>query len=168
MVNKLNRIGFGYDVHKFADTISGQNFIVICGVKIPYKQKLLSNSDGDVGMHALTDAILGSIAAHDIGYYFPPNEAKWQSYASSHFLEFANSKIKEADYQINNIDITIVCEQPKILIYREEMRKTLSNIMQINIDQISVKGKTTEKLGFTGRKEGIAAYAMILVSELIK
>lgn len=154
-------------MHKFSDEIVAKNnAIALCGMQIPHDKRLLSNSDGDVAIHALVDAILGSIADRDIGHYFSPKDSKWQNYTSDYFLKFANKKLHEVNYRISNIDMTIVCEKPKISIYRDDMRKSISDILEIDITQVSIKGTTTETLGFTGRQEGIATYAIVMISPI--
>ena len=153
------RIGHGYDVHKFTD--SNEDFIMLCGIKVPHNKGLEAHSDGDVGIHSLVDAMLGAIAQGDIGQHFPPTDQKWKDADSSVFLIRANEMINDVGYKISNIDITVICERPKIKDYKEEMRNKLAEILNINADQISVKATTTEKLGFLGRKEGIAAHAVV-------
>lgn len=155
------RIGQGFDVHSFTTG----NSITICGLKIPYSKSLLGHSDADVAWHALTDALYGSISAGDIGLHFPPSEQKWKNAPSKIFLKHALNLISSSGAKINNVDITIVCEEPKISIYRNEMIKKTAEILQILPEQISIKGTTTEKLGFTGRKEGIAALASVIIQK---
>ncbi|MBR7158817.1 MAG: bifunctional 2-C-methyl-D-erythritol 4-phosphate cytidylyltransferase/2-C-methyl-D-erythritol 2,4-cyclodiphosphate synthase [Alphaproteobacteria bacterium] len=155
------RVGQGFDVHAFTEG-DGVN---LCGVKIPYSQSLLGHSDADVAWHALTDALYGSIAAGDIGLHFPPSEAKWKGAPSEIFLKHAASLITALGGSINNVDITIVCEEPKVTPYRQEMSKKTAEVLGISRDKVSIKGTTSEKLGFTGRKEGIAAFATATISK---
>ena len=155
------RIGNGYDVHKLTDG----NEILLCGIKIPHNKKLLGHSDADVAMHALTDAILGSLCEGDIGIHFPPTDNNWKGVSSKIFLQKALSLMIEQRYLINNIDLTIICEFPKIKDFSLAMRVNLAQICQIEVNQVSIKGTTSEQLGFTGREEGIAAIATILIKK---
>ncbi|OCC24515.1 bifunctional 2-C-methyl-D-erythritol 4-phosphate cytidylyltransferase/2-C-methyl-D-erythritol 2,4-cyclodiphosphate synthase [Croceicoccus estronivorus] len=149
------RMGTGYDVHRLADNEE----LWLCGVKIEHPQGLAGHSDADVAMHALTDALLGAIGAGDIGQHFPPSDPEWRGVSSSRFLEHAVVLVTQAGYRIGNTDVTIVCEAPKIGPYRDRMRARLAELMSVDIGCISVKATTTERLGFTGRGEGIAAQA---------
>ena len=158
------RTGFGFDVHAF----EAGDHVTLCGVEIPHTAKLQGHSDADVAWHALTDAILGAIALGDIGDHFPPTESKWKNAKSSIFLRHAYSLARERGYAISNIDITIICESPKIKPHRDTMRNSTANCLEIEIDRVSVKATTTEGLGFTGRREGIAAQANISLARQIK
>ena len=149
------RSGHGFDVHAFEDGSA----VIICGVEIPHDKKLKGHSDADVGMHALTDAILGAIAQGDIGDHFPPSEPKWKGAPSRIFLEKARDLVAQAGGEITHCDITIICEAPKIGPHRDAMRQSLAEILRIDVGRISVKATTTEQLGFTGRREGVAALA---------
>ncbi|MEE2996029.1 MAG: bifunctional 2-C-methyl-D-erythritol 4-phosphate cytidylyltransferase/2-C-methyl-D-erythritol 2,4-cyclodiphosphate synthase [Pseudomonadota bacterium] len=153
------RVGNGFDVHAFADG----DHIVLCGIRIDHTHGLKGHSDADVAMHAVTDALLGAIAEGDIGSHFPPTEGKWRRAASSIFLEHAVRLISERGGSIGNIDLTIVCEAPQIGPHRAAMASSLAETLKIEPDRISVKATTTEKLGFTGRGEGIAAQATAIV-----
>ena len=153
------RIGIGYDVHKFTDG----DHVTICGVDIPHSHSLEGHSDADVGLHAMTDAILGAVGAGDIGTYFPPNDPQWKGAASDIFLRHAVEKVRDMGGALQNLDITIICEAPKIVPNREAMTKRVAEITGLSSDRINIKGKTTEKLGFTGRREGIAAEAVASV-----
>ena len=155
------RTGIGYDVHAF----EAGNELILCGLKIPFNKSLKGHSDADVGMHAITDAIYGAIAEGDIGTWFPPNDIKWKNSNSEVFLKHANSLLTKKGYVISNLDCTIICEEPKIQPYTQKMRINMENILQITKDRISIKATTTEKLGFTGRKEGIAVQAIITVQK---
>ena len=159
--NYESRVGMGFDVHKFCAPVNQENnTIMLCGVAVKHPYSLEGHSDADVGIHAAVDAILGAIAAGDIGTHFPPTEEKWKDKNSTHFLDHARHLVSEMDAQIVNIDITIICERPKILPYMEKMRKTIAKILDIDYARVSIKATTTEKLGFTGRGEGIAAQAI--------
>jgi len=153
------RIGTGFDVHAFSDG----DKVILCGIEIPHTQALEGHSDADVALHALTDAILGAIAEGDIGSHFPPSDPQWRGAPSRVFLEHAVSLVTERNGSIGNIDLTIICEAPKIGVHRDAMRKSLSDILGIDPGRISVKATTTEKLGFTGRGEGIAAQAAVTI-----
>ncbi len=154
------RIGFGYDVHRFQDGTA----VRLCGVDIPHDRSLAGHSDADVALHAATDAILGAIAAGDIGSHFPPSDQRWAGADSARFLEHASAQVTEKDGSIQHLDITVICERPKIGPHRDAMRKRVAEILNLSPGRISVKATTTEKLGFTGRGEGIAAEAVATVS----
>ena len=156
------RLGNGFDVHAFTEG----NEITLCGVKIPFSKKLSGHSDADVGLHAITDAIYGAISAGDIGTHFPPSDPKWKNASSDIFLKHAVQLTDRLGYQINNVDCTIICEQPKISSLYERMRASISEIMGLDKHRISVKATTSEKLGFTGREEGIASLATATVSKV--
>ena len=155
------RIGNGYDVHKLTDG----DEIILCGIKIPHNKKLLGHSDADVAMHALTDAIFGSLCEGDIGVHFPPTDEKWKGANSEIFLKKALSLMTKHRYLINNLDLTIICESPKIKVFSLAMRTNLARLCQLKINQVSIKGTTSERLGFTGREEGIAAIATVLIKK---
>ncbi|MBI3446611.1 MAG: 2-C-methyl-D-erythritol 2,4-cyclodiphosphate synthase [Magnetospirillum sp.] len=154
------RSASGYDVHRFDPA---KNSVWLCGVEIPHESGLLGHSDADVALHALTDAVLGAIAAGDIGRHFPPSDSKWKGAASDQFLAHAASLVKAKGGRIVNVDVTIICEQPKVGPHRATMSARLAEILGISQDRVSVKATTTEGLGFTGRSEGIAAQAMASV-----
>jgi 2-C-methyl-D-erythritol 4-phosphate cytidylyltransferase/2-C-methyl-D-erythritol 2,4-cyclodiphosphate synthase len=153
------RTGIGYDVHAFE---KGSE-VILCGLKIPFNKSLKGHSDADVAMHAITDAIYGAIAEGDIGTWFPPENPNWKNIESKIFLNHASKLLIKKGYVISNIDCTIICEEPKIQPYAEKMTSNLSKILNLSSDRISVKATTSEGLGFTGRKEGIAAQAIITV-----
>lgn len=153
------RTGHGFDVHAFEPG----DVIILCGVAIPHAAKLKGHSDADAGMHALTDAILGAIGAGDIGDHFPPSDPQWKGAPSRIFLEKACALVLERGGAITHCDITLICEAPRIGPHREAMREALAEVMDVAADRISVKATTTEKLGFTGRGEGIAALATATV-----
>ena len=156
------RLGNGFDVHAFTEG----NEVTLCGIKIPFSKKLSGHSDADVGLHAITDAIYGAIAAGDIGTHFPPNDPIWKDASSDIFLKHAVQLADKLGYQINNVDCTIICEKPKIGPLSDKMKTSISKIMQLDKNRISVKATTSEKLGFTGREEGIAALATASVSKV--
>ena len=153
------RVGTGYDVHAFDEG----DAVIIGGISIPHTHKLKGHSDADVGLHAITDAILGAIADGDIGTHFPPSDPQWKGAASDLFLKDAVRRVEERGGKLSNIDMTIICEAPKIGPHRPDMREAIAQICQISIDRVSVKATTSERLGFTGRKEGIAALATATV-----
>ena len=155
------RIGNGFDVHAFTKEPSK---LILGGVIIDYQFGLKGHSDADVLLHSITDAILGSISMGDIGTHFPPNEKKWKNANSSIFLKKSLKLLKEKNGEINNLDITIICEEPKISKYTKEIQKNLSKLLNIKEEKISLKATSTEGLGFTGRKEGIAVMSNILVN----
>lgn len=156
------RIGNGFDVHKFCEPkLAENNHIMLCGIAIPHDKSLEGHSDADVGLHALVDAILGALAMGDIGDHFPPSDDKFKGMDSRIFLEFARDVMVNKNASISNIDITIICEKPKLMPYKRQMAEKIADILKINNDMVSVKATTTEKLGFTGRGEGIAAQASV-------
>ncbi len=154
------RTGTGFDVHKFTDG----DQVILCGIEIPHSHRLSGHSDADVGLHALTDAVLGAIGAGDIGSHFPPSDAKWQGADSALFLEYAKNLVLEKGGRINHMDVTLICEAPKIGAHRDAMRQRIAEIMAIPISRVSVKATTSEGLGFTGRREGIAAQAIATIA----
>ena len=151
------RIGSGYDVHRL---VPG-NGVWLCGVKIPHDRALSGHSDADVALHALTDAVLGAIGAGDIGEHFPPCDERWRGAASDRFLTHALELAQQRGFRLGNADITIVCEAPKVGPHRDAMRARLARIAGVDIMDLSVKATTTERLGFPGREEGIAAQAVV-------
>jgi len=161
----VTRTGQGFDVHAFDNnsTDDVQN-IKLCGVDIEYNRKLKGHSDADVGLHALTDAILGAIAEGDIGLHFPPSNNDFKNMDSAIFLEHAMKLLRDKGGKLINADITLICEEPKIGKYREKIIKRVANILGVNDNCINIKATTTEKLGFTGRKEGVAAQAIVSVT----
>jgi 2-C-methyl-D-erythritol 4-phosphate cytidylyltransferase/2-C-methyl-D-erythritol 2,4-cyclodiphosphate synthase len=155
----IPRIGTGFDVHAMAE---GRKMI-ICGVEVPHEKGLAGHSDADVGIHALCDAIYGALAEGDIGRHFPPSENSWKDADSARFLRHAAERIAARGGKLANADVTIICERPKITPHAPAMRARLAELLGVSIDLISVKATTTEKLGFTGRGEGIAAQAAVIV-----
>ena len=155
----MYRIGEGYDVHKL---VEGRD-LILAGVKINYEKGLLGHSDADVLLHAIMDALLGTMALGDIGKHFPDTDMKYKGANSIKLLMEVNKLLKEKRANICNIDSTIICQSPKLSPYIEEMRKNISASLDIDLDRVSVKATTEEGLGFTGRGEGIAARAISLV-----
>lgn len=153
------RIGQGYDVHKLVE----DRELWLCGVKIPHSHGLLGHSDADVAIHALCDALLGSLALRDIGYHFPDTDEKYKGVDSKKLLSAVVGLIRERGWEIANVDVTIMAQAPKLKPYIEDMRAVLASVMNINLECISVKATTTEGLGFEGRKEGIASSAIALI-----
>ena len=154
------RIGQGYDVHRLE---VGEE-LWLCGVQIPHDKGLSGHSDADVALHAITDAVLGAIGAGDIGTHFPPSDPQWRGARSAQFLAHAVKLAREAGYEIGNVDLTLICEAPKIGPHRPAMRAAVAEIMGTSENAVSIKATTTEKLGFTGRGEGIAAQAIVLLT----
>jgi 2-C-methyl-D-erythritol 4-phosphate cytidylyltransferase/2-C-methyl-D-erythritol 2,4-cyclodiphosphate synthase len=155
------RVGSGFDVHAFAPG----DFVTICGVRVPHTHRLEGHSDADVGWHAVTDAILGAAALGDIGDHFPPSDPQWKGAASIRFLQHTLKLAAERGWRVANVDLTLICERPKIGPHREAMRTATAEAMELPLDAVSVKATTTEKLGFTGRSEGIAAQAVVLLTD---
>lgn len=156
------RVGTGYDVHRLTE---GEE-LWLCGIRVPHSHGLAGHSDADVAIHALVDAMLGAIGAGDIGQHFPPSDPRWKGAASDQFLAHAATLVRRAGYMLGNADLTIICEAPKIGPYRDAMRASLADILGVDMSAISVKATTTEKLGFTGRREGIAAQAAVSLVRL--
>ncbi|HEV7694104.1 MAG TPA: bifunctional 2-C-methyl-D-erythritol 4-phosphate cytidylyltransferase/2-C-methyl-D-erythritol 2,4-cyclodiphosphate synthase [Hyphomonadaceae bacterium] len=154
------RVGTGFDVHGF----TAGDHVTICGVRIPHTKTLEGHSDADVGWHALTDAILGAAALGDIGDHFPPSDLQWKGADSLVFLQHAAKLAAERGFRVVNADITLLCEKPKISPHREAMRTKTAEALGIPLDCVSVKATTTERLGFLGREEGIAAQAVVMLS----
>ena len=155
------RIGQGFDVHAFA---SGDH-VMLGGVRIPFVKGLAAHSDGDVALHALCDALLGAAALGDIGKHFPPGEERWKDADSRQLLGAINGLLQSAGWQVGNVDLTIICEQPRVGPHVEAMCGNIASALGIPVSSVSVKATTTEKLGFCGRGEGIAAQAAVLIRE---
>ena len=149
------RTGTGYDVHAFC----AGDHVMICGVRVPHTRGFLAHSDGDVGLHALVDAILGALADGDIGSHFPPSDPQWEGASSDRFLKHAADRVTARGGRIANLEVTLICERPKIGPLRDQMRARVAEISGVDISRVAVKATTSEKLGFTGREEGIAATA---------
>lgn len=156
------RIGHGFDVHKFG----GEGPVIIGGVAVPYEQGLLAHSDGDVALHALCDALLGAIAEGDIGRHFPDTDDKWKGADSRELLKDVYRRVKEKGYQLGNADITIIAQAPKMAPHIESMCQAIAADLDTTLDNINVKATTSERLGFTGRKEGIACEAVVLLTKV--
>jgi 2-C-methyl-D-erythritol 4-phosphate cytidylyltransferase / 2-C-methyl-D-erythritol 2,4-cyclodiphosphate synthase len=154
------RVATGYDVHGFGPGEA----VILCGVKIPHTKKLSGHSDADVALHALTDALLGVIAEGDIGVHFPPSDARWRGAPSELFLKHAASLLRERGGVIVHVDVTLICEAPRIGPYREPMRAAIAGMLGLDVAQVSIKATTNEGLGFIGRGEGIAAMATATVN----
>ena len=151
------RLGNGFDVHAF----EAGKFVILGGIKIPHTFKLCGHSDADVVLHAITDAIFGALAEGDIGTHFPPDNDKWKDASSDIFLKYAQKLAKGRNFKIGNVDCTVICEKPKIKPHAELIKTNIQNILNVKKDRISIKATTSEKLGFTGREEGIAALATV-------
>ncbi|MGJ5067084.1 bifunctional 2-C-methyl-D-erythritol 4-phosphate cytidylyltransferase/2-C-methyl-D-erythritol 2,4-cyclodiphosphate synthase [Bradyrhizobium oligotrophicum] len=149
------RTGTGYDVHAFGEG----DHVWLCGLRVPHSKGFLAHSDGDVGLHALVDAILGALADGDIGSHFPPSDMKWKGASSDQFLKYAIERVTARGGRVANLEVTMICERPKIGPLRDQMRARIAEISGVDISRIAVKATTSERLGFTGREEGIAATA---------
>ena len=153
------RIGQGFDVHIFGDG----DHVMLGGVRVPHGQGVLAHSDGDVVLHALCDAILGALALGDIGRHFPPSDPQWKDADSRAFLRHCNALVRERGWSVGNVDVTVICERPKVGPHAHLMCETIAADLSIELDAVSIKATTTETLGFTGRGEGIAAQAVCLL-----
>lgn len=155
----MMRVGQGFDVHAFGPG----DHVTLGGVRIPHTRGLIAHSDGDVAVHALCDALLGSLALGDIGKHFPDSDPRWKGADSLQLLAHCMALVRERGHALGNADITVICEKPKLAPHIEAMRSRIASAMQCDVDAISVKATTTEKLGFAGRGEGIAAMAVVLL-----
>lgn len=155
------RIGQGYDVHKLAT----DRKLILCGVPVPHPTGLLGHSDADVAVHALMDAILGALALGDIGQWFPDSDPAWKDADSMKLLRAVMADPRVSEWEIGNLDLTIIAQKPKLLPFNLEMRTNLARALDLPLDRISVKATTTEKLGFEGREEGIAASCVVLLEK---
>ena len=155
------KIGFGYDVHPFAENRK----LILGGVEIPYSKGLMGHSDADVLLHAICDSVLGALALGDIGKHFPDTDPKYKDCDSKKLLNDVYYLMREFRYEVGNIDSTILLQEPKLAEFIPEMRKVIANILNINVDHVSVKATTTEGLGYVGRNEGCAAYSVILLTK---
>ena len=153
------RVGQGLDVHAFG----AGDHVMLGGIRIPHEQGLVAHSDGDVALHALCDALLGAAALGDIGQHFPPDQAQWRDADSSQLLTRVLELLQELNWRPVNVDITLACERPRISPHVPAMREAIARVLDVALDAVSVKATTTEKLGFCGREEGIAALAVVLV-----
>jgi 2-C-methyl-D-erythritol 2,4-cyclodiphosphate synthase len=154
------RIGQGYDVHAFGPG----DHIMLGGVRLAHEQGVLAHSDGDVVLHALCDAMLGALALGDIGQHFPPSDPRWKGADSMQFVIHCHSLLRERGWQVGNTDITVVCERPKVGPHADAMRAKIAQALAVEPGRVSIKATTSEKLGFTGRGEGIAAQAVVLLA----
>ena len=155
----MMRIGQGFDVHAFGHG----DHVMLGGVKVPHSHGLVAHSDGDVAVHALCDALLGALALGDIGAHFPDSDPRWKGSDSVQLLVRCMGLTRERGYALGNADITVICERPRLAPHVEAMRARLAEALACNVDAISIKASTSEKLGFTGRGEGIAAMAVVLL-----
>lgn len=155
------RIGQGYDVHRFGPG----DHIMLCGIAVPHDQGFVAHSDGDVAIHALCDALLGALALGDIGQHFPDTDAAYKGADSAVLLQHVYGLVCQRGWQLGNADITIIAQAPKVLPFRQQMQERLAAVMGVDLGRISVKATTTEKLGFEGRKEGVAAQAVVLLQQ---
>ncbi len=155
------RVGTGFDVHKFK---SGK-FLKLFGVEIPFNKSLEGHSDADVGFHSIVDSILGALCLGDIGNHFPPTDNKWKNKSSLFFMKYAKNLLIREKFKINNLDITIICERPKVSKYQNKFIKSVAEALNINFKIVNIKGTTTEKLGFLGREEGIACQVSVTLSK---
>jgi 2-C-methyl-D-erythritol 2,4-cyclodiphosphate synthase len=153
------RVGFGYDVHAFV----ANRELWLGGISIPHTHGLKGHSDADVLIHAICDALLGAANLRDIGYHFPDTAGEYKNIDSKILLKRTLRLLQEKNYEVGNIDATICAEQPKLNLHIPQMQAVLSEVLEVSVDDISIKATTTEKLGFTGRKEGISAYATVLI-----
>lgn len=157
---RRTRVGMGYDVHRLAPN----ELLWLGGILVPHDRGLAGHSDADVALHAIVDAMLGALAEGDIGSHFPPSDAQWRGASSDRFLAYARDRVAARDGMIEHIDLTIICEAPKIGPHRDAMRARIAEILDVPSDRVSVKATTTERLGFAGRREGIAAQAVATLS----
>lgn len=153
------RIGHGYDVHKFG----GEGPLTLGGIQVPYEQGLLAHSDGDVILHAVADALLGAVALGDIGQHFPDTDAQYAGADSGQLLQHVYKLVQEEGFELGNLDVTVVAQAPKLASHIPAMRERIASLLAAPVTHINVKATTTEKLGFVGRKEGIACHAVVLV-----
>ncbi|MGN0915821.1 MAG: 2-C-methyl-D-erythritol 2,4-cyclodiphosphate synthase [Succinivibrio sp.] len=156
------RIGHGFDVHRFG----GEGPCILGGVKVPYEQGLLAHSDGDVVLHAISDALLGALALGDIGHFYPDNDDRFLNIDSRILLRDVYEKVLSLGYKVVNVDTTIMAQAPKMAAYEEDMRRNVASDLKTDISCVSIKATTTEKLGFTGRKEGIAVESVVLLQKV--
>jgi 2-C-methyl-D-erythritol 4-phosphate cytidylyltransferase/2-C-methyl-D-erythritol 2,4-cyclodiphosphate synthase len=159
LIPMQSRIGQGFDAHRWGPGSS----VRLCGVEIPHDQTLIGHSDADAGLHALTDAILGAMGDGDIGDHFPPTDPQWKGAASDRFLTHAVERLHARGGRLVNVDVTLICERPKVKPHRQAMRERLAELLSLPLDAVSVKATTTEAMGFTGRGEGLAAQAVAMV-----
>jgi 2-C-methyl-D-erythritol 4-phosphate cytidylyltransferase/2-C-methyl-D-erythritol 2,4-cyclodiphosphate synthase len=159
LIPRQTRVGQGFDAHRWGPGSS----VWLCGVEIPHDQTLIGHSDADAGLHALTDAILGAMGDGDIGDHFPPTDPQWKGASSDRFLIHAVDRLRARGGQLVNVDVTLICERPKVKPHRQAMRERLAELLSLPLDAVSVKATTTEAMGFTGRGEGLAAQALATI-----
>lgn len=157
------RIGNGYDVHRFAETTDEPAWLIIGGVRIAHEHTLLAHSDGDVLIHALCDAMLGALALGDIGHHFPDSDPRYRGISSVLLLREVNALLRERGFVLGNADLTLVAQAPRFAPHIQAMRTRVAEALEVPLDSISIKATTTEGLGFAGRREGIACYAVVLL-----
>ena len=155
----VTRVGQGFDAHRFGPG----DHVTLCGLRIPHGQTLIGHSDADAGLHALTDALLGAIGDGDIGEHFPASDARWRDVDSAVFLADALERVRARGGAVMSVDVTLICEQPRLSPHRQGMRERLAGLLDLPLDAVSVKATTTEQMGFTGRGEGLAAQAIAVV-----
>ncbi|MBM4209718.1 MAG: 2-C-methyl-D-erythritol 2,4-cyclodiphosphate synthase [Gammaproteobacteria bacterium] len=153
------RVGSGFDVHAFGPG----DHVMLGGLRVPHEAGVIAHSDGDVLLHALTDAVLGAGGLGDIGQHFPDSDPRWRGAASGQFLRHAVSLLKQAGYQVINADLTLLCEAPRLATHRAAIRESIAMLLEVAVDAVNLKATTTEKMGFLGRREGIAAAAVVLI-----
>ena len=156
------RVGYGYDVHRL---VEGRK-LILGGVEIPWEKGLLGHSDADVLLHAICDALLGAAALGDIGRHFPDNDNKYLGISSMKLLSEVNAIMKNAGYRIGNLDATVIAQKPKLMGYIDEMRKNVADVLECPISSVNIKATTEERLGFTGREEGISSHAVVLLEKI--
>ena len=157
------RIGHGFDVHRYADDTVPDAFITLCGCRIEHDRRLLAHSDGDVALHAVCDALLGSIAAGDIGQHFPDTDAAWENADSGDLLRRVYAMVQQAGYILGNLDITVIAQAPKLAPHIDSMKQRVAALLHCDTGAVNIKATTTEGLGYTGRSEGIAVHAVVIV-----
>jgi 2-C-methyl-D-erythritol 2,4-cyclodiphosphate synthase len=158
----LVRIGIGYDAHRFGDVRAGKGIMLGC-VEVPFEREVVSHSDGDVIVHALCDAIFGAAALGDIGLHFPDTDPRWRGVPGESLLDYCYARVLERGLSLGNADITLIAERPRVRDYVTAMRAAVAGVMEVEVDRVSIKATTTEKMGFIGREEGLAAQAVVLL-----
>jgi len=153
------RVGSGFDVHAFGVG----DHVMLGGVRVPHDAGVVAHSDGDVLLHALTDALLGAAALGDIGQHFPDSDARWRGAASGQFVRHAIALVGESGYRVVNADLTLLCEAPRLAGHRTQIRESIAALLGLTVDAVNLKATTTEKMGFLGRREGLAAEAVVLI-----
>jgi len=160
-------VGLGFDAHRLVshdpDTIPGRRVVTLCGVGIPFEMGLEGHSDADVALHAVVDAMLGAMSEGDIGVHFPPSDPRWRGVNSSRFVLHAYQLLRQKQGKLVQADVTLICERPRVAPFRDQMRESLARMLDVSVARVSVKATTTEKMGFTGRGEGIAAQAIVTI-----